>query len=47
VVNLQKEKEWLLKKITLKDVNHLEQDTIVTTQVHVGKRDIGRVVLGN
>jgi hypothetical protein len=47
VVNLQKVKEWLLRKITQKDVNHLEQDTIVQIQVHVGNQDIGLVELGN
>ena len=47
VVNLLKVKEWLLKRITQKDVSHLEQDIIVKIQDHVGNQDIGLVVLGN
>jgi len=47
VVNLQKVKEWLLRKITQKDVNHLERDTIVQIRVLVGNQDIGLVELGN
>jgi hypothetical protein len=47
VVNLQKVKEWLLRKITQKDVNHLELDIIVQTLDHVGNQDIGLVKLGN
>jgi hypothetical protein len=47
VENPQKEKEWLLRKITLKEENHLGLDTIVQIQVHVGNLDIGLVKLGN
>jgi hypothetical protein len=47
VVNPLKVKEWLLKRITQKDVNHLERDIIVKIQDHVGNQDIGLVELGN
>jgi hypothetical protein len=47
VENRQKEKEWLLRKITQKEENHLEQDIIVKIRVHVGNQDIGHVKLGN
>jgi hypothetical protein len=47
VENQQKEKEWLSKKITPKDVNRSEQDIIVRIRVHVGNQDIGHVKLGN
>jgi hypothetical protein len=47
VANLLRVREWLLKRITQKDVNHLEQDIIVKIQDHVGNQDIGPVELGN
>jgi hypothetical protein len=42
-----KVKEWLLKRIILKEENHLEQDIIVTIQVQDGNQDIGLVEHGN
>jgi hypothetical protein len=47
VVNLQKEKEWLLRKITHKEESHLERDITVIILVQDGKQDIGLVELGN
>jgi hypothetical protein len=47
VANLPKVKEWLSKRITLKDVNHLELDIIVKTLVQDGNHVIGLVELGN
>jgi hypothetical protein len=46
-VNPLKVREWSLKRITLKDVNHLGLDIIVIIQDHVGNLDIGLVELGN
>jgi hypothetical protein len=46
VVNQLKVREWLLRKITQKDANLLEQDTTVKILDHVGNQDIGLVKLG-
>jgi hypothetical protein len=42
----QKVKEWLLKKITLKEEKHLDQDLIAIIQVQSGFHDSGRVERG-
>jgi hypothetical protein len=47
VVNPLKVKEWLLRKIILKDVSLLEQDIIVLALAHVGNLVIGHVKPGN
>jgi hypothetical protein len=42
-----KVKEWLLKRIILKEEDRLEQDIIVTVQDQDGNPDIGLVEHGN
>jgi hypothetical protein len=47
VANQPRVKEWLLRKITQKEENHLEQDIIVQIPAHAGNQDIGPAKLGN